>query len=163
MSINGVQLGECVSAKKYSHNWDNSVHILSRVIIQDDKRVKINYQNNNNKYYYYNNNNKKQCQFWGHQPFRFVYFTKNSFEIEGGGEIQHFWCYVVKEDGSVWNCLFICSHLQYSHLLFRRNCRQKDRQREETPWCRDISVIKYARLVDRKQNIFHHWYLYTRR
>lgn len=41
-SINGDQLGECVSAKKYSHNWD--IHILNRVIVQDDKTLKINYR-----------------------------------------------------------------------------------------------------------------------
>lgn len=80
-----------------------------------------------------------------HKPFRFAYFMKKkSFEIEEKKKLQHFLCYVVKEVFSVWELLFICTCLQYSQLLFRTNRGQKDRQREETTRCSDISVITYA-------------------
>lgn len=61
MSINGDQLGECASAKNIVITGIIGIHILSQVIVQDDRTVKINYQNNNN-YHYYNNNHSKQCQ-----------------------------------------------------------------------------------------------------
>lgn len=84
---------------------------MSGGIVQEDKAVKINYQNNNNSHNNKNNYNNKQCLIKDHKPFLFVPFF---FKIPRKSKKKQNPAYLIQNcegDFSDWDVLPLRSYI----------------------------------------------------